>query len=116
MKPDVSTSTTGFDLKLEESNGKSITVARAADKVGEGDWNQLHEQVRKILVEDAHDWRFDLTSLIETDSRALGMIVTLAATIENRKARSEFIVKKGSILERTMRLTKLDRILNITSE
>lgn len=107
---------TGFDLKLEKIDGKSITVVRSEGNVEDADWNRLHEKVRKTLLKDPHDWRFDLTPLIETDPGTLGMIVTLAATIENRKARSEFIVKKDSFLDRTMRLTKMDQILNITSE
>lgn len=77
------------------------------------DWAELHQELRLLIKDKVKCWEVDLTYLDRPDSHALGMLITLAATIKNRGGSYEFLVRRGSQLAQLVQVTKVDLIVEI---
>lgn len=76
-------------------------------------WGQLERYYREKIGEGHLKWELDLTQLQFFSSTMLGLAIGFNTIVATRNGSLRLIVAKNSSLAQLMKISKVDRILNV---
>jgi hypothetical protein len=101
----------GVTFNLQGPGRVMVTFTKSLDIE---EWQEFNNTLTDMIRKGYQNWIFNLKDMHMPTSIDIGMWLTCNAKITNSSGSVQFIIKKCSVVQRTLAVTKLNSIFSIT--